>query len=125
MADSLREMVYSASECLDLPVTEAVEDLVKAIGHISLQVASLIDEYIRLPSAGKPSIMFNSCLISYNDECFKVRGLRDTLSDDIKERAGLLQTRCRDVTEKFAWRMNINVNLTLQTPYGTTAPLRL
>ncbi|ETW83636.1 hypothetical protein HETIRDRAFT_471885 [Heterobasidion irregulare TC 32-1] len=84
-------MLYVANECLDLPITGGAEDLVETIGHISLQVASLIDEYIKLP--------------------FAVHSLRDTLSNNMKERGGLLQTRCRNITEKLGRRMNIDVNL--------------
>ena len=47
LADSLREMVYAANECPDLSVLKGAENIIEAIGWVSLQIASFIDEYAR------------------------------------------------------------------------------
>ena len=52
LAESLREMAHAAYKCPDLLVIDGTENVIEAIGHVSTQIACLIDEYARLPSAG-------------------------------------------------------------------------
>ena len=53
LADSLREMVFAANECPDLSVIKGTEDVIEAIGRVSLEIASFIDEYARRTFAGE------------------------------------------------------------------------
>ena len=53
LAESLREMVCAANECPDLSVIQGTEDVIEAIGRVSLEIASFIDEYARKPFAGE------------------------------------------------------------------------
>ena len=52
LAESLREIVCVASETPHLPVVIGTENVIEAIGQAFLQVASVIDEYARLPFIG-------------------------------------------------------------------------
>jgi hypothetical protein len=47
LAESLREMVSVASACPDLRNVEGTTNVIEDIGHTSMQVASLIDEYTK------------------------------------------------------------------------------
>lgn len=50
-------MVYAANDCPNLRVIEGVENVVEAIGRVSLQITSLIDEHTRLPFASKSNTL--------------------------------------------------------------------
>ena len=47
LAESLREMVGVASACPDLRKVKGTANVIEDIGHASMQVASLIDEYTK------------------------------------------------------------------------------
>ena len=53
LAESLREMVCTANECPDLSVIKGTEDVIEAIGRVSLEITSFIDEYARRTFAGE------------------------------------------------------------------------
>ena len=53
LAESLREMVHAAHKFPDLLVVDGTENVIEAIERVSIQIACLIDEYVRLPFAGK------------------------------------------------------------------------
>ena len=53
LAESLREMVCAANECPDLSVIKGTEDVIEAIGRVSLEITSFIDEYARRTFAGE------------------------------------------------------------------------
>jgi len=47
LVESLREMVAIAAECPDLPVIPSTTNIIEEIGRVSLQIALLIDEYVK------------------------------------------------------------------------------
>ena len=53
LAESLYEMMGVAAHCVDLSRIDGTTDVVAEIGTVSLEVASLIDEYIRHSFIGK------------------------------------------------------------------------
>ena len=53
LAEGLREMIGAANKIRDLLVIEGTTDVIEEIGRLSLQVASLIDEYTKLPFIGE------------------------------------------------------------------------
>ena len=52
LASTLREMLGTANAIPDLPVIQNTTNVIEEIGRQSLQVASLIHEYTKLPWAG-------------------------------------------------------------------------
>jgi hypothetical protein len=63
LAESLREMVGVANECPDLPVISGTSNILEEIGRTALQVASLIDEYTKLPFLGGLNAILSGLLI--------------------------------------------------------------
>jgi len=63
LAESLREMVGAANECKEVLVIKGTTNVIEEIGRASLEVASLIHEYSKLPFVGKPrkSLVGPSC----------------------------------------------------------------
>jgi hypothetical protein len=53
LAEGLREMIGAANEVRNLLVIKGTTDVIEEIGRLSLQVASLIDEYTKLPFTGR------------------------------------------------------------------------
>jgi hypothetical protein len=53
LAKSLYEMMGVAARCADLSRIDGTTDVVAEIGKVSLEVASLIDEYTRHSFVGK------------------------------------------------------------------------
>ena len=56
LAESLREMVGIADQHPDLLVVVGIDKVIESIGRVFLQVASVIDEYARLPFIGAYSV---------------------------------------------------------------------
>ena len=56
LAESLREMVGVANKIPDLLVVDGTDNVIEAISRVLLQVASVIDEYARLPFIGVYSV---------------------------------------------------------------------
>ena len=56
LAESLREMVGVADQHPDLLVVVGTDKVIESIGRVFLQVASVIDEYARLPFIGAYSV---------------------------------------------------------------------
>ena len=56
LAESLREMVGVADQHPDLLVVVGTDKVTESIGRVFLQVASVIDEYARLPFIGAYSV---------------------------------------------------------------------
>jgi len=52
LASTLREMLGTANAIPDLPVIQNTTNVIEEISRQSLQVASLIHEYTKLPGAG-------------------------------------------------------------------------
>jgi hypothetical protein len=53
LAESLREMIGAANKVPNLLVIEDTTNVIEEIGRLSLQAASLIDEYTKLPFIGE------------------------------------------------------------------------
>ena len=66
LAGTLREMLGTANAIPDLPVIPNTTNVIEAISRQSLQVASLIHEYTKLPWAGN-SIPLLLGLVKSND----------------------------------------------------------
>jgi hypothetical protein len=52
LAEGLREMIGAANKVRDLLVIEGTTNVIEEIGRLSLQAASLIDEYTKLTFIG-------------------------------------------------------------------------
>jgi hypothetical protein len=52
LAEGLREMIGAANKVRNLLLVEGTTDVIEEIGRLSLQAASLIDEYTKLPFIG-------------------------------------------------------------------------
>ena len=52
LAEGLREMIGAANKVRKLLVIEGTTNVIEEIGRLSLQAASLIDEYTKLPFIG-------------------------------------------------------------------------
>lgn len=52
LVEALRKMVGIANECREVRVIKGTVDIIKEIGRLSLEVASLIHEYAARPSLG-------------------------------------------------------------------------
>ncbi|ETW83657.1 hypothetical protein HETIRDRAFT_425330 [Heterobasidion irregulare TC 32-1] len=77
LAESLREIVCAAHECPDLSVIKGTEDVIEAIGQISLEIASFIDKYARRIFVGE--LCSSSCARCQNlTEKFGSRISNDT-----------------------------------------------
>ncbi|KAF8817223.1 hypothetical protein BYT27DRAFT_7075154 [Phlegmacium glaucopus] len=87
LAITLREMLGTANAIPDLPVIPHTTDVIEAISRQSLQVASLIHEYTKLPWIGRTvKIQIPGDLKSRIDECQKSCA---TLKDDFYSRLHL------------------------------------
>jgi hypothetical protein len=53
LAEGLREMIGAANKVRDLLVIEGTTNVSEEIGRLSLQAASLINEYTKLPFTGR------------------------------------------------------------------------
>jgi len=70
LAESLREMVGVANESPDLPVINGTSNVIEEIGRTALQVASLIDEYTKLPFLGGLKLPFSQRIIDSTSDLF-------------------------------------------------------
>ena len=109
LAESLRELVCAANECSDIPVIKGTEDVIDAIGRVSLEIASFIDEYARLRLPGEPIVQYFASLSSSPTFC-QVRTVRDALSGDMKTRLESFQARCQNLMAKLGNHLNIDAN---------------
>jgi hypothetical protein len=53
LAENLHEMVGIATECPDLQFVHGTTNVIEEIGHLSLQIALLIDECAKLSIIGQ------------------------------------------------------------------------
>ncbi|KAF9480554.1 hypothetical protein BDN70DRAFT_856548, partial [Pholiota conissans] len=90
LAESLREMLGIATQCLDLKVIEGTTNVIEEIGRTSLKITSLVHEYTRLG--------------------FMRRAVTLQLSDNMKTRITQYQKSCDGLREKFKIRLILETN---------------
>ncbi|KAH9477165.1 Vegetative incompatibility protein HET-E-1 [Psilocybe cubensis] len=93
LAETLREMLATANEKLDLPRIPDAVDIIKEIGLQSIQVASLVHEYTR--------------------SSFAVRTLK-LGAGSMSERIEACQSRCLALKDRFYERVQLETNKTVK-----------
>ncbi|KIM71636.1 hypothetical protein PILCRDRAFT_16881 [Piloderma croceum F 1598] len=90
LAERLREMVGIAAEYPALPLIPGTTNVIEEVGHLSLQIALLIDECAK--------------------SSFIRRMAKSQLSDAMKSRIMEYETCCRDLMGKFDRRVGMDMN---------------
>ncbi|KAF8817315.1 ankyrin, partial [Phlegmacium glaucopus] len=90
LAITLREMLGTANAIPDLPVIPHTTDVIEAISRQSLQVASLIHEYTKLPWIG--------------------RTVKIQIPGDLKSRIDKCQKSCAALKDDFYSRLHLDTN---------------
>jgi len=109
LASTLREMVGAANAIPDLPVIPNTSDVIEAISRQSLQVASLIHEYTKLPWAGD-SILLLQVFIKSNNGLFVARTVKIQIPGDLKSRIDVCRKKCAALKDDFYSRVHIDTN---------------
>jgi len=109
LIESLREMVGIAAEHSDLPLILGTTNVIEEIGHLSLQIALLIDECANSSFIGQLLLLFSGIFDMVPDSLVG-RTLQSQLSDIMKSRITEYETRCRDLMGKFDRRVKIDTN---------------
>ena len=109
LAGTLREMLGTANAIPDLPVIPNTTDVIEAISRQSLQVASLIHEYTKLPWAGN-SVPLLLGLVKSNDRLFVGRTVKIQIPGDLKSRIDVCRKNCAALKDDFYSRLHIDTN---------------
>src|ERR1700733_15686476 len=109
LAESLREMVGIAAEHPGLPLIRGTTNVIEEIGHLSLQIALLIDECAKSSFIGQLLLLLSGIFDMVSDSLVE-RMAKSQLSDAMKSRISEYETRCRDLMGKFDRRMGIDMN---------------
>jgi hypothetical protein len=102
-------MLGTASAIPNLPVIPNTTDVIEAISRQSLQVASLIHEYTKLPWAGN-SVPPPLDLIKSNDGLSAGRTVKIQIPGDLKSRIDVCRKRCADLKVDFNSRLHIDMH---------------
>ena len=109
LAGTLREMLGTANAIPDLPVIPNTTDVIEAISRQSLQVASLIHEYTKLPWAGNSVPLFLD-LVKSNNGLFVGRAVKIQIPGDLKSRIEVCRKNCAALKDDFYSRLHIDTN---------------
>ena len=111
IAENLREMLGAANAFPGLPELASTTNVIKEIGRLSLQIASLIHEYAKAPYLGKFSAITGwSKLTASWWSRISGRVLRNQLSNDMKTRIEGCCKACADLMQKFDRRVEMDTN---------------
>jgi len=102
-------MLGTANAIPDLPVIPNTTDVIEAISRQSLQVASLIHEYTKLPWAGN-SVALLLGLVKSNDGLFVGRTVKIQMPGDLKSRIDACRKNCAALKDDFYSRLHIDTN---------------
>jgi len=109
LAGTLREMLGTANAIPDLPVIPNTTDVIEAISRQSLQVASLIHEYTKLPWGGN-SVLLLLDLVKSNNCLFVGRAIKIQIPGDLKSRIEVCRKNCAALKDDFYSRLHIDTN---------------
>ena len=109
LAGTLREMLGTANAIPDLLVIPNTTDVIEAISRQSLQVASLIHEYTKLPWAGN-SVPLLLDLVKSNNGLFVGRAVKIQIPGDLKSRIDACRKNCVALKDDFYSRVHIDTN---------------
>ena len=109
LAGTLREMLGTANAIPSLLVIPNTTNVIEEISRQSLQVASLIHEYTKLPWAGN-SVAVLLSLLQSNDGLFVGRTIRIQIPGDLKSRIDVCRKDCTTLKEGFHSRLRIDTN---------------
>jgi len=109
LASDLREMLGTANMIPDLPVIPNTTNVIEEISRQSLQVASLIHEYTKLPWAGN-TVPLLLDLVKSNDGLFVGRTIKIQIPGDLKSRIDGCRKRCATLKVDFYSRLHLDTN---------------
>jgi hypothetical protein len=110
LVESLREMVGIAAEHPDLPLILGTTNVIEEIGHLSLQIALLIDECAESSFIGQLLLLLSGIFDMVSD-LLVGRTAKSQLSDAVKSGIVEYETRCRDLMGKFDRRVGMDTNM--------------
>ena len=102
-------MLGTTNAIPDLPVIPNTTDVIEAISRQSLQVASLIHEYTKLPWAGN-SVAALLCFVKSNNGLFVARTVKIQIPSDLKSRIDTCRKKCAALKDDFYSRVHIDMN---------------
>jgi hypothetical protein len=109
LASTLREMLGTAYAIPDLPEIPNTTSVIDEIGRQSLQVASLIHEYTKLPWAGNyVPLLLGS--VNSNNVAFVVRTLKIQIPNGLKSRIAGCQKNCAYLKDRLSNRIWVDTN---------------
>ena len=109
LTESLREMVGIAAEHPDLPLILGTTNVIEEIGHLSLQIALLIDECANSSFIGQLLLLLSGIFDMIPDSLVG-RTVKSQLSDAMKSHITEYKTRCGDLMGKFDRRVEMDTN---------------
>ena len=102
-------MLVTANAIPDLPVIPDTIDVIKAISRQSIQVASLIHEYTKLPWAGN-SIPLLLDPVKSNNGLFVARTVKIQIPGGLKLRIDKCRNSCAALKDAFYGRLHLDTN---------------
>jgi hypothetical protein len=109
LAERLREMVGIAAEYPALPLIPGTTNVIEEVGHLSLQIALLIDECAKSSFISELLLLFSGIFDMVSDSLVG-RMAKSQLSDAMKSRIMEYETCCRDLMGKFDRRVGMDMN---------------
>jgi hypothetical protein len=114
-------MLATANAVPDLPVIPNTTNVIEEISRQSLEVASLIHEYTKLPRAGMSIPLLDP--VKSNDDLFVARIVKNQISGDLKSRIDVCRKSCAALKDGFYSRLHLDTN-TQAKQNGTFLPAR-
>jgi hypothetical protein len=109
LASTLREMLGTANAIPGLPEIPNMTNVIEEIGRQSLQVASLIHEYTKLPWPGKfVPLLLGS--VNSNNVAFVVRTVKIQIPNGLKSRIAGCQQSCASLKDRLSNRIRVDTN---------------
>jgi hypothetical protein len=102
-------MVGIAAEHPDLPLIHSTTNVIEEIGHLSLQIALLIDECVKSSFIGQLLLPLSGIFDIVSDSLVG-RTAKSQLSDAMKSRISEYETCCCDLMGKFDRRVGMDMN---------------
>lgn len=100
-------MLATANAVPDLPVIPNTTNVIEEISRQSLEVASLIHEYTKLPLAGNLILLL---LDPVDDDSFVARTVKNQIPDDLKSRVDVCRKSCVALKDGFYSRLHLDTN---------------
>ena len=117
-------MLGTANEIQDLPVILGTTNVIEEIGRQSLQVASLIHEYTKLPFIGNPIWLLD--LVKSSDDCFLLgRTAKIQIDSGLKLHIEGCRKNCAALKDKFSIRIHLDTNKVIKAGLRQNGMFRL